>query len=224
MIRTKQHKYRLLGKIKLQFYSYLIALITKSSRKTNKFVILGQSRTGSSLFVDLLNSHPKIACEREIFDKRRHLFDKKVWFPYFFLRGMALREGNRFFGFKVHLYQLTQHQKVDPNYFLSKLEYRGYKIIYLRRNNFLNQALSGVIVQKRFSYHLLKNEIYKAEKIEVSIEELENKMQRRVQNQKKELACLSGRIYHEVIYERDLENSENHQKTCLLYTSDAADE
>ena len=206
-------KYRLLGKVKLQFYAYLLSC--KSSDKGNtKFVIFGQGRTGSSLLVNLLNSHVEIDCKNEIYNRKRHVFNGRIWFPYLFLKGMEHRKKKLVFGFKVKIYQLILHQKLNPNDFLDHLVQKGYKIIYLRRNNFLNHALSGFIAKKRKAYHLLKEEKYEPKLLEISKEELREMMLRKKQFQQQELECLNGRDYFEVIYERDLENSSSHQNTC----------
>lgn len=195
---------------KLQFGAYLKSV--QSAQPSGKFVIFGQGRTGSTLLVDLLNSHPEIACEYEIFNGQRHLFNGKVSFPYRFLRGMEVRNANKVFGFKVKVYQLTLHQQIDPGTFLKRLKSKGYQIIYLRRNNFLEHALSGLNARKTKRFHVVNGQTNRMKSVEIGAEELKRSMQNRKLYQQNELDYLKGHHYFEVEYERDLKFSDQHQR------------
>jgi Stf0 sulphotransferase. len=199
-------------KTKFQFGAYLHAF--NKSKVSKKFVIFGQGRTGSTLLVDLLNSHPNIHCDGEIFSKKRHLFNGKIWFPYRFLRGMEMRNTNKVFGFKIKIYQLTRHQQIDPGRFLSTLESKDYQIIYIRRNNFLEHALSSLNANKTKQFHVMKGTSHLKKSVKLTAEELERGMQKRKAFQQNELNHLKGRTYFEVQYERDLKSSDQHQNIC----------
>ena len=205
--------YRLFVQFKLQFVAYVFSFQSKNE-PTNKFVIFSQGRTGSTLLVDLLNSHPQINCEDEIFNRQRHLFGRKIIWPYRFLKGMAVLRKQQVFGFKVKIYQLTKHQKMTPKDFLDHLEKQHYKIIYLRRNNFLEHALSGLTAKQTKQYHLFEGDADQTQQFEFSATELERKMQRRSALQKQELALLDGRKYFEVVYDQDLKIQDQHQAIC----------
>ncbi|MFK7983623.1 MAG: sulfotransferase [Saprospiraceae bacterium] len=197
--------------IKIKLRAYLSSF--KQVKNAGKFVIYGQGRTGSTLLTDLLNSHPQIACTNELFHRWRSLFEGKAWFPYRYLRGMEVQASPYIFFFFFKIYQLIRVQKIDPEDFLNRLEARGYQIIYLRRNNFLEHALSGIIRRRRNSSSFFKKGYtYQENPFEVSIEVLKKELNYRADNQELELKYLEGRKYLEVIYERDLKDSKEHQK------------
>ncbi|MEM8910051.1 MAG: hypothetical protein AAGD05_19530 [Bacteroidota bacterium] len=208
----KDKIYQLGHRLRWQYAAYFRAW--QVVNHLGKFVVFGQGRTGSTLLVDLLNSHPKIVCEEEIYHRHKHPFSGKVRWPYWFLRGIEVRHSGQFFGFKVKIYQLDKQQHLRPTDFLDHLEQRGYQLIYLRRNNFLEHALSGLMAQKTKRFHLHKEESYEHQPFAFSAQELEDRIQRRAMLQNQELDCLQGRTYFEVVYERDLKNSEMHQVIC----------
>ena len=122
------------NKFGFQYTAYLRSFGAK--HHGTKFAIFGQGRTGSTLLVDLLNRHPKIACEEEIFNRRRHPFNGKIWKPYWFLKGVEANYRDKVFGFKVKIYQLTKHQQIQPAEFLKieiswnfPLEHKWIKIM-----------------------------------------------------------------------------------------------
>ncbi len=126
-----------------------------SRHNTTKFVIFAQGRTGSTLLVDLLNNHPDIKCEGELLNVR---WSGKRIFPTFYVKNKAKTSKEKFYGFKVKLYQLYDngnklHQNVDPKEFLINLYKSGWKIIYLERNNIFRQALSNFIAESKGKYH-----------------------------------------------------------------------
>ncbi len=208
----KQLIFRFYIRFKLQLVAYLSSF--GEYRNPNKFVLFCQGRTGSTLLVDLLNSHPEIQCEDEILNQQRHLFGKKVLWPYRFLRGMAASRKQQIFGFKVKIYQLTKHQAILPNDFLDRLERLGYRIVYLSRNNFLEHALSGLTAKQTKQYHLFEGDQDQTQQVEFSAIELAQKMQSKANLQKEELTVLKGRNYFEVIYEKDLKYQDQHQIIC----------
>ncbi|MEM9823740.1 MAG: hypothetical protein AAF985_21830, partial [Bacteroidota bacterium] len=182
----RQQLYQIKKKGRLQLGAYFHSF--QKDRTLGKFVIFGQGRTGSTLLVDLLNSHPTIACEQEIFSRRYHLLSGKLRWPYRFLQGMEARHAHQTFGFKVKIYQLTLHQHLDPMDFLDRLEQRGYQIIYLRRDNFLEHAISGLSAQQTKRFHLFKGELNEYPPIELSVADLEEALENRRMYQEQELS------------------------------------
>jgi LPS sulfotransferase NodH len=115
-----------------------------------RFVVLCTARTGSELLVSLLDSHPQVKCDSQI------LADE-VLFPRRFIEGRAVRaryEGARAYGFKLHVNEITDVQRLgDAEKYLRSLLRRGDKIYRLRRRNLLKQVLSFARATQSI-YHL----------------------------------------------------------------------
>ena len=118
---------------------YLSNLAARRS-DVRTFSVICNSRTGSTLLCDLLNSHPQIECEDEIL---------KTWrdFPFLFVRGSAARARRR--GFSAYGFKLnTVSTKLMPvredilDRFVRQLAASGFMFIRLRRRNVVRQALS----------------------------------------------------------------------------------
>jgi len=135
------------------------------SRKGHeKFVIFMEGRSGSTLLVDLLNSHPDIKCESEIFTRRirRPIHLIKGLYAYHFFKGAKA------WGFKVKYAQL-ERLSISPKVFVDELIDDGFKIICLTRKNSAETALSRLVGWKRETgYH---NQTHDSENLEkVTIE------------------------------------------------------
>jgi LPS sulfotransferase NodH len=111
-----------------------------------RFVIFGSGRTGSSLLMDLLNSHPEIECEDEILSHR-------VLNARRFLDARAELSRRPVFGFKLKLHHLTTQGITDPAAFLGRLHAGGCRIVHLARRDRLRQALSSAVARQRLAQH-----------------------------------------------------------------------
>lgn len=140
--------------------SYLASAFYSEKLVTNpKFVIYGQGRTGSTLLVNLLNSHPKVFCEREIFMDKNNPPDGQVSHPRRLLRGKASLYRRKVYGYKVKIYQLSPIRSVEsPKAFLTTSLEDGWKIIYLYRRNAFEHALSNLVAENLNQYHFSKKE------------------------------------------------------------------
>ncbi|MEZ4640604.1 MAG: sulfotransferase [Caldilineaceae bacterium] len=118
------------------------------------FVIFGMGRTGSSLLQSLLNSHPQICCEGELFRLRRwrRLMRPiaQMWqrypMPYITYRQLRARllTQKTVYGFKLHT-NLHSEQVADPVSFLQTVYRRGWKIIHLERVSLFDQVISAMV-------------------------------------------------------------------------------
>ena len=115
-----------------------LILINPPDNKIN-FIIYSQGRTGSTLLVDLLNSHPLIHCDREV-------FFLKTLLPYNFLKSKSIIYGKQNYGCKIQGRQL-QLQVGDSGIkpFIKTFNQYGWKIIYLKRRNILRHAISKLV-------------------------------------------------------------------------------
>ena len=92
-------------------------------------VLLSQGRSGSSLLRDLLQSHPDIHFDNEIFARR---VAGRLVSPSLYIDSRSRLFGLPAYGCKVKVYQLTDHRGVsDPEDFLKDLEERGWHFIHL---------------------------------------------------------------------------------------------
>ncbi|MBK8050877.1 MAG: hypothetical protein IPK16_29520 [Anaerolineales bacterium] len=114
-----------------------------------RFVIVTNGRTGSTLLVNLLRSHPAIQCEDEILNERRWQGAQRPlgWLvrtePAPYLAWRARRATKPVFGFKLK----TGAQVVDLGRTLGSLYRRGWRLIYLARRDALQQTFSWCVAQ-----------------------------------------------------------------------------
>ncbi len=187
--------------------------LLSSSKHHPRFVVYCSGRDGSTLLVDLLNQLPEVHCDGEILRTR-------VMAPWLYVRCCQSIAPGQAYGFKLLSYHLTHVQKVSsPAAFLRQLDSSGYKIIWLRRWNLLRQVLSAFYVQHRGGYaggyHHHRSADGKPEvtRMSVNIEELDywlGEVERRARNEE---ATLSGLRSLDLVYERDLLRTEDHQRT-----------
>lgn len=135
-----------------------------------RFVLFCPPRSGSSLLLSLLNSHPAIAVDG-------HLFGRYHLLPERYLRGMAARRGARgaaAYGFKLHDSQLRfQLSPVGTNgAYLAHLVHDGWLLIYLTRRDVLAEALSLIHATHHSRFHNFEGDAGVFEPMEVDVAEL----------------------------------------------------
>lgn len=121
------------------------------------FVIFGMGRTGSSLLVSLLNSHPQICCEGELFRSLKRPLLSHFWrrypLPYLAYRQLytkwVLHKG--VYGFKLHT-KLHGDQLIHTDHFLTTVAQQGWKIIHLQRACLFDQIISGFLANQTGRY------------------------------------------------------------------------
>jgi LPS sulfotransferase NodH len=117
--------------------AYALSYVVPSPKP--KLIILTSGRTGSTLLVSLLNNHPKILCNGEILARPRLSADR-------LMKGrssMAWFSRKRAYGMAVHPRHVFEVQRIaDPNGWIRRKAAGGWHVIYLYRENRLNQAIS----------------------------------------------------------------------------------
>ncbi len=114
-----------------------------------KFIIFTSGRSGSTLLVDLLNSNPNVQCDSEILKRR-------VAFPNALVRHFEQKSKKSIYGWKLLSYQLLNVQTgiKDKSAFIYQLvKEENYKILYLKRNDKVKQALSIIYAFYRGTWH-----------------------------------------------------------------------
>ncbi len=132
----------------------MICLLERNVRKVNTrpFVLFGTARTGSTLLKSLLNAHPAIHCDGELFNptfwsrptRSQRLY--KLWrvnpLPYIATRKfyIKLRTRRPVYGFK-----LFERHVAEPERLLLALQDKGWRIIYIRRRSVFARSLSAMV-------------------------------------------------------------------------------
>lgn len=169
----------------------------------HRFVILAQGRTGSTLLTSLLDSHPQIRCNDELLQRPRIA-------PLRYIDQVARAATLPWHGWHMKSEQLNWRQgglPVGP--FLDALEARGSKIIYLWRENVLEQCVSMFFAVASGAWHHRNNgQKKRVTELEINPEELHALMKQRSRVLDLDRDLLSGREFCEINYERDLRTEE----------------
>lgn len=180
--------------------------MTSGTEPSTKFLILGQPRSGSTLLVSLLNSHPEIYCDGEILQER-------ILFPMLFIKGRASLGERKFYGFKLLTYQLISVQKLKkPKEFIMNLSNIGFKIIFQLRRNTLRQQVSNLYAHQTGVFHK-RNELNHSKRIVLDIDLLLRWLASSKKLRQLEYELLSDIHHISISYEDDLENPISHQET-----------
>lgn len=169
------------------------------------FVIFAQGRTGSTLLVDLMNSHDGVYCDDEI-------LGWPVRFPDAWVDAHRRHHPDRHYGFKVKPYQLSVDQRLDPGAWLRRMDARGWKLIHLRRRNVLRHALSNIVAE-HVGFTFRGAGPAESAGLTVDVDMLLGAMAVREEQAEVERAALAGLPHASVCYEDDLLDAERHQAT-----------
>ncbi|MGD1805913.1 hypothetical protein ACP6PL_10815 [Dapis sp. BLCC M126] len=188
--------------------NYGLYFLQKRSLPSNKFVIFGRGRSGSTLLVNLLSNQNQVHCDNEILHDR-------LLFPRTYIDLCSSHYESSVYGFKLLSYQVRDVQPISkPENFLLSLYESGYKFIYLTRSNLVDHALSNINAKHKQKYHHRSHEgelEYKP--IKVEIEEVFQRIQFSEELGKYEKKLLQKIPHLSLTYEDNLLDSECHQKT-----------
>ncbi len=128
-------------------YSKILAQKERTSnalfgtKEYKKFVIISRSRTGSTLLMALLRSHPDIYIEGEIFKRLNGKSCKKIWERLFSKRPKNIQQ----VGFKLFYYHPFDEDKSVWDFLDAD---KNIAILHLRRENLLRAFVSQKIGEK----------------------------------------------------------------------------
>jgi len=182
-------------------------LFRHPSRFKNNFLVYAQTRTGSTVLADLLNSNPFVRCERE-------LFALGTVFTEAFINAKRSFYPDRAYGCKIMAYQLEQ--QVSPSGmhpFMLKMHIQGWKILYLTRRNVLRQALSHLLVQLGGEYYLLASDSSPLGRFNIDLDDLQHTIRKIEAAAVRDEKVLEGIPHLKLVYEDDLLQPEKHQET-----------
>lgn len=181
-----------------------------------KFLIFGQGRSGSALLKELLNSHPKISCDGELFNKdtlyipNKHLLKASCYFPLPYIIYRQLIHKNRVYGFTLFIHHVKRIGRR-----IKYLSDRNWKIVYIRRVDTLHQSFSNIVAQETAIWHRRKDEKKELPEFQLTIptERLFRQLRVREKWLAQEHKALNGLPFFEVIYEDMLEDKSCWGKT-----------
>ncbi len=183
--------------------------------KPTKFVIYGQSRSGSTLLVELLNTHPAVCCDGELFNEKatqlpsRMLLTLFKAFPFPYLSYMRQRVGVCSYGFKLLFYQVPR-----ARYVMKALALAGWKFVHVYRRNIVHQALSSLIAQETQRWHRREHDVTRDIRVHISIPQLQRELDARRRWRERENDLIKSIEHIEVCYEDGLEHEENWTDTA----------
>lgn len=113
--------------------------LTRKAAYPSRFVMFGGGRVGKTLLNSLLCSHPDVRTRGEVFYLYRI-------FPYHWLRSNLwyFARHEKTFGFELKFWHPYGVQHQDGGTFISRLDELNFKFIYLHRENWFLQILSGI--------------------------------------------------------------------------------
>ncbi len=176
----------------------------------NKFVIFTVPRTGSTLLVKTLDSHPQIFCAGELFFFNGKTYHPECQFKFWRLPALnnklhyLLNYPKMFIGLKGFMnnfynnnetrnnknieakgFKLMQYQTMYTPGLLNYLKENNVKLILLNRGNILRNALSDLKARATGVYHNSQNgAANNQQEFIVNIQELKNKMEQISRTQK----------------------------------------
>lgn len=188
------------------------AAVGRNRSLQTKFIVYGQGRSGSSLLIDLLRSHPSIHCESEILHPN---VCGRLLLPHRYIQARAGLSIKAVYGFKLKIYELTEYHRLDPAAFLMQMHEDGWKIIHLFRRDLFRKALSSVIAEQRgiFTQRRGESASNSRERYSVDPQQVLATMTKRMKYDLMEEQAIEDLPRLRVLYDDDLYRSEQHGPT-----------
>lgn len=179
------------------------------------FVVYGQARTGSTLLVRLLQSHPQIECAGEILNRgrwrrhvKRYLHTMVRHIPEPYVLWNASRATKDSFGFKL----LHNQVPITPR-LMSNLHRYGWLLIHIQRHSLFDVAISRQVAQQTKHWGDYKPSL-SADDFAIPTDAFLKQLQQCVGIRQKECHTLADLPHLSVVYEDDLLHEENRQRLC----------
>ncbi len=168
-----------------------------------KFVVIARSRTGSSLLISYLNSHPQIEAHGEIFRELGRKSSKQIWERLFTSKNKKLK----YIGFKIFYYHPLNTDDRSVWDFLKND--KTIQIIHLKRENVLRTFISREIVEKT---KVWKNKKYRNttsiedKRIEIDVDKFLDTLSWTKKRERETAKTFSNHSFTEISYEELIAN------------------
>jgi hypothetical protein len=183
------------------------------------FVIFGQGRTGSTLLVKLLQSHPQVQCDlgngeilnRALWRKgrRRYLRHLVYQVPTPYIHWKAHRRTRPIYGFK-----LLYRQVASPRRVLAALHRQGWQIVHIQRSGLFDLALSHCVARATGHYGDDTAAGRDVDTIAIPGDDMSLEMQTRIAIRYGERRVLADLPVIRVTYEEDLLREDERNQIC----------
>jgi len=180
LFKALKHPSKAADRVKRIIFSTVIGPLLSPFRKGN-IVVFHIGRSGSTVLGDILNQHPRIFWDSEIYERLLPQWTTQVSAldirdlsedPLQFLKNRMRQAGSRFYGFEVKFFQLkllnlklsdyiNDLQKLGVNYF-----------IILERKNYLRAIVSSVIAHQTLLLHQSKQDRPKLHQVKLEIDNI----------------------------------------------------
>jgi LPS sulfotransferase NodH len=193
MIRNLKKAYSFLLRKKSELYNELLG-----DKNYKKFVIISQSRTGSTLLMALLNNHENIICEGELFKSLGGNSCRQVWDKFFGKKPKKIQQ----VGFKLFYSHATKGDQTVWDFIEND---KSITIVHLVRKNWLRVLVSQKIglKTKLWTENIDKPHQISTEdkKVEISYDDCEKSFLNAEFNEQNTRDRFSNHPFVEVTYE-----------------------
>lgn len=171
------------------------------------FILFGRGRTGSTVLVQMLDSHPDVTCLGEILRFR-------TLAPVTYINNSLASLKTRHQGFKLLSYQVrTLCSPANQRRIRDWILENDAKIVHLHRDSLLEHAISNIYAVRRRVYHSTDRKSAQHKPIHIEPAELAERMDGSLQLLDFERQFLDGLPTLEIVYERDLEDAASQRRT-----------
>ncbi len=212
----------LVGERLRELAHYVRPIVSSLPEPTTRFVLFAHYRTGSTLLTSLLNQHPELRCDDELFLRFSRTSPegprapRTLLSPQGYLEAAGRMAGHDVYGVNLKLYQLRGVLRGEPDSaperFLQRLAGNGWKFVHLRRENALRLALSAHVADQRQRWHVRAGDERTPERIEVDVRAVLDGIANSEETGRAEDRLMADLDHVRVVYEADLRTPDRHQQ------------
>jgi len=179
-----------------------------------RFVVFGQSRSGSTLLLLLLGSHPCVGYDRELLNPDHGYLRGRLRLaagralPALVAHRWSTRSQAPVYGFKLLVSQVR-----SPRLTLRALHLLGWRIVHIEREDVIAQALSGLVASRSGRWGREPGEELEVPRIRIEPPELVRAVRERLGDREAEQRAIAGLPHLTVLYERDLLDEDARART-----------
>lgn len=180
--------------------------LIQARHENRRLLIVCRSRSGSKLLTRLLDSHSRIHCDREV-------FNRNVLAPVAYFDHLAGRTTAEAYGAKLLSEHMVLTQRMHrPDKFLEQMVAAGVTLIHLERGT-LMQTISGAVAHKRGQLHSDRGGKSLKQKVHLDPQDFVKRLQWSKALLEYEKAALQHVSHLHISYERNLIGSEAQNET-----------
>lgn len=191
-----------------ELFTYIYPWLVKLTIPDKKFVIFALARTGSKLLGDLMKCHPDVYCDKEILKTTNLLLPER------YILARAALQRKSVYGFHLKVQQLLSVKRMDGIRYFLDLPSKGWKIVYMKRDNLLHATISILVAKQTGNWHQTARKPFDAIlPVYINCEKLLGALRWRVCMAQHERVILADFPHLPILYEEDLLKAENYQVT-----------